>query len=211
MQIVSHRGLWATDAEKNSMMAFHAAWKLGFGIETDIRDLSGGLVISHDPPQGKSLKVQDFFEAYKQSGKGTALALNVKSDGLQLLLLEALRKFEVDNYFVFDMSVPDMLSYAAHNMRYFTRQSEYELDPCCYEAADGVWIDAFQQDWRSVDFIASHLEAGKKVCLVSSELHHRPYHEFWKRLKSAAFESVNSVLLCTDHPSEAKDYFYGED
>ena len=48
--ILAHRGLWFCEEEKNSSNALFKALDLGFGIETDVRDLCGELIISHDPP-----------------------------------------------------------------------------------------------------------------------------------------------------------------
>jgi glycerophosphoryl diester phosphodiesterase len=49
-RILAHRGYWLEPGEKNSLSAFRRAFEGGFGIETDIRDLDGELVVSHDPP-----------------------------------------------------------------------------------------------------------------------------------------------------------------
>ncbi|SQK72416.1 Uncharacterised protein [Tatumella ptyseos] len=37
MQILSHRGLWTTAEEKNSLQAFCQSFSAGFGTETDVR------------------------------------------------------------------------------------------------------------------------------------------------------------------------------
>ena len=50
MKILSHRGYWNNLTEKNSKSAFRRSFQLGFGTETDVRDLNGELVISHDMP-----------------------------------------------------------------------------------------------------------------------------------------------------------------
>ena len=47
--ILAHRGLWQNVAAKNSISSIKLALVNGFGLETDIRDLDGELVISHDP------------------------------------------------------------------------------------------------------------------------------------------------------------------
>ncbi len=50
MQVISHRGYWKSAAEKNTTTAFARSFALGYGTETDVRDLNGELVISHDMP-----------------------------------------------------------------------------------------------------------------------------------------------------------------
>ena len=54
MKILAHRGFWADEEEKNTLSAFGKAFDSGFGIETDIRDRNGELVISHNPPDTSS-------------------------------------------------------------------------------------------------------------------------------------------------------------
>ena len=49
MKILSHRGYWKEEKEKNTIDAVRKAFDHGFGIESDIRDLDGKLVISHNP------------------------------------------------------------------------------------------------------------------------------------------------------------------
>ena len=210
MRILSHRGYWQTPEEKNSEVAFQRSFELGFGTETDIRDARGQLVISHDLPNGQSLSLECFCTLYKQYGAGLPLALNIKADGLQALLKDTLAQFDITNYFVFDMSVPDTRAYLAKDMQVFTRQSEYEPIPPFYSQAVGVWIDCFEGEWIASQTIREHLLAGKEVCLVSPELHHRPYEAFWNLLQTEAFPSERGLMLCTDFPEVARRFFYGE-
>ena len=48
MKILAHRGAWNTSDEKNTVLAIKRAFCHGWGIETDVRDYCGKLVISHD-------------------------------------------------------------------------------------------------------------------------------------------------------------------
>ena len=48
MYILSHRGFWLSPNEKNLEIAFRRSFEAGFGVETDIRDYQGRLVIAHD-------------------------------------------------------------------------------------------------------------------------------------------------------------------
>ena len=66
IEVISHRGLWKKLEEQNTIEAFYDSLEAGFGIETDIRDNCGDLVISHDiPTQTNSiLTVDDFFNLY---------------------------------------------------------------------------------------------------------------------------------------------------
>ncbi len=50
MRLFFHRMFWDNHSHKNFRLALISALDLGFGIETDICDFDGRLVISHDPP-----------------------------------------------------------------------------------------------------------------------------------------------------------------
>ena len=119
MIILAHRGLWETPVDKNTRAALRRALAEGFGIETDIRDFDGRLVISHDPPRAEAMHLDDFLDDYVQSGGLGLLALNIKADGLQPALAEALadRRIGPDRYFVFDMAVPDALGSTANYLK----------------------------------------------------------------------------------------------
>lgn len=208
MVILSHRGYWKTEKEKNTKAAFIRSFDLGLGAELDVRDYYGRLVVSHDVPDSSSLNFEHFLEIYCNSGKGVLLAFNIKSDGLQDLILSSLNEYSVENYFVFDMSIPDALGYLNAGLKTFTRESEYETQLSYYEQADGVWMDEFNNKWITEQRILNHYSNGKKVCIVSPELHSRNHLERWRDYK-AMNESMDmsAIILCTDFPEEARIYF----
>lgn len=212
MKILSHRGYWKRVDEKNTKIAFERSFQLGFGTETDIRDLNGELVISHDPPtiDCQYLTVADFFKIYKIWGDGLQLALNIKSDGLQRKLMQLIIDFNITNYFVFDMSIPDTIGFIKNNTKFFTRQSEYEIDPAFYTQADGVWLDEFNGHWIDDEVIQKHIKNGKKVCIVSPELHKRSYNIEWDNYKNIFLkDSEHKISICTDLPEKA-NFFLNE-
>lgn len=209
MKVLSHRGLWRNENEKNTAIAFSRSFDLGFGTETDVRDYCGELVISHDIANSGCMSFGDFLKLYTSYSKNLPLALNVKADGLQQMLLMELNKYEVSNYFVFDMSVPDGLACLKAGLRTFTRQSEYELNPPFYEFAQGVWIDEFTDHWVDEATISTHLINRKKICLVSPELHNRSMQLEWQHYKRICdgLEDGNNIMICTDLPEEAERIF----
>ena len=208
MIILSHRGFWRTRKEMNSPEAFRRSFEDGFGTETDVRDLDGRLVISHDVARRGCLAFRDFLKLYLRWGRGLPLALNIKADGLQTLLKAALGKHGVRNYFFFDMSVPDMRHYLRHRLGVFTRQSEYEREPALYRKAFGVWLDEFESHWITERDIRRHRRAGKRVCIVSPELHGRSYLREWKHYRAMERGTgIRDLMLCTDYPEEARAFF----
>jgi hypothetical protein len=207
VQILSHRGQWLHSDERNSREAFTRSFRHGFGTETDVRDMVGHAVISHDPPTGHVQTMEEFLELHGRIGPSLTLALNVKSDGLQDLIAEAIRRHKVRDYFLFDMSIPDMLGYLKRGLRCFTRQSDIEPDPALYEECEGVWIDTMRNEWLLRDYVLKPISDGKRAAIVSPELHGRPHLPFWEKLAAWGICGEERLLLCTDYPEEAKAFF----
>ncbi len=205
---LSHRGLWKTQTQQNSLAAFKHSFEQGFGCELDIRTQNGQLVISHDVPMQPCLTLEELFQTYQQLQCNLPIAINIKADGLQQLLKEQIEKYSIINYFVFDMSIPDTLGYQKNKLKYFTRHSEYEPQPAFYEQADGVWLDCFNSDWWTAEDVEKHLQHNKFVVLVSPELHKREYQQAWDTWRTIERElNTDKLMLCTDFPQQAQEFF----
>ena len=208
MIVLSHRGYWKEILEKNLLIAFERSFSLGFGTETDIRDYKGELVISHDIADEKCISVKEIFEIYNKYANTLPLALNIKADGLQVKLKELLEEYKIENYFVFDMSVPDGLGYIKQDIKTFTRESEYEKIPSFYGEAYGIWLDEFQGHWINKEVIENHIKNNKQICIVSPDLHKREYKKEWQHYKEIEKElGIDNLMICTDYPEEAKEFF----
>jgi len=207
MIILSHRGFWRIPAEKNTSEAFVHSFAQGFGTETDLRDLNGTLVVAHDPPDACAITAEVMFELHARHDSNLPLALNIKCDGLQPLLAPLLARFAPRDAFVFDMAVPDMLGWLRAGVPVFTRHSDIEPDPVLLAESAGVWLDGFQSDWWDADVIRRYLDAGKRVCVVSPELHGRACRPVWDALAATDLPQAEGLLLCTDFPADAKELF----
>lgn len=211
MRILCHRGLWATRAEQNTLDAIRAAWKQGWGVETDVRDLDGELVVSHDPPTGGTLPFRELIEAWVADGSGTTLALNIKADGLAPLVAAATVGVDMSDHFVFDMSVPDQLSWTAPGppaVPVYTRWSDIERQPILDQQTSGIWLDAFHDDgWWSAEQLLQHLALGLAVAIVSPELHGRRPDPVWERLRALGLHTHPGLSVCTDEPELAERFF----
>ena len=210
MIALSHRGYWKTPDERNTLAAFERSFLKGFGTETDVRDNAGKLVISHDPPAGDEITFDEFLGLHRRFEMNLPLALNIKADGLQSLMARALAQYRPSNYFVFDMSIPDTAAWIRAEIPVFVRHSDIERQPCFYEAAAGIWMDGIESDWITDRNILAHLDAGKRVCIVSPELHGRAPEQFWTRLAVSNCRDSDGLMLCTDRPSEAQ-HLIGEE
>lgn len=202
MRILSHRGYWKQPAERNSLAAFERSFGLGFGTETDVRDLAGELVISHDMPTGSPMRLADFLSLVCDAA--LPLAINIKADGLAQELAREFAGRGLD-WFAFDMSVPDLRMHLNAGNPVFVRMSEVEREPGWIEEAQGVWLDSFGREWYDAALVASLLGAGKRVCVVSPELHRREHTALWNML--APLARHESLMLCTDFPELAQDFF----
>lgn len=198
--ILAHRGYWKKEEEKNTKEAFKRAFDCGFGIETDLRDIKGEIVISHDMPKGNEMTFEEVLVLL--DGRNLPLALNIKADGMAFKIKKLLEKYNHTNYFTFDMSIPEMVVQHKMGLNVFTGISDIVPNPIMYKEVQGVWLDCFYSDWFSKKEIKEILDAGKKVCIVSPDLHKREYKNVW-----AKYKDVKGIMLCTDFPDEAKEYF----
>lgn len=207
MEPLAHRGLWVTPDQRNTLAAFGDAFARGCGAELDVRDLAGELVVSHDPPAPGAPPFADLVALWREAGCPGALAINVKADGLEAMVAAALGGTDPARSFVFDMSVPDTLRYAGAGIPYFTRHSDVEPDPALYDDAAGVWLDDFRGGFVAERVIAGHLAAGKRVAVVSPELHGRDHLAAWDEWRTWDVWGPGGALLCTDHPTKAQEVF----
>lgn len=211
--ILAHRGYWCEDAPKNSFEAFKIALKSGFGIETDFRDCNGEIVVSHDPPEGDVMTARALFELYAELGADGRVAINIKADGLQdkLTALLSDTQFQLQNCFVFDMSMPDALGYIVNKFPSYTRISEYECAAPFVDLSSGVWVDNFTGRFDQVAAAERLLSEGNRVCIVSSELHKRDHNSLWNEIAEASIHKNLSFELCTDFPDAAYRFFSNYD
>jgi hypothetical protein len=214
MMILAHRGWWHAAGERNTLDAFDRAFTAGHGVELDVRDLNGTLVISHDPPTTGALAFEHALEYYVRRGAPGRLAVNIKADGLCPAIEPMLAAYGVTrNAFVFDASVPDLRAYIETDIAVFTRFSEAEPSPSFYDRCEGVWVDSFTEAPASITRAIDDLGRGKHVALVSPELHKRPHLAVWNAwsmaLRQAARDglSLRRLMLCTDLPDEAERSF----
>ena len=203
MKILSHRGHWREPGEKNSPVAFMRSLELRFGLETDVRDCAGRLVISHDMPRGSEVCFDHLISLFHDAG--LTLAINVKADGMAAPLKSALASYNIESWFAFDMSIPDMRTYLDEELPVFARVSDVERQPAWIDEVAGIWLDSFKVDHYDVRRIYEFLDVGKQVCVVSPELHGWSHDPLWAAIQPLADQP--GLMLCTDFPDEARAFF----
>lgn len=203
MNVLAHHGYWKTADERNSVAAFARSFALGFGAATDVRDSLGQLVIAHDLPLGGDMELEAFLHLARR--RGLPLALNIRSAGLAAGLAHAMRGYQGE-WFAYDMAVPDLRAHLAAGNPVYTRLSDIEPRPACLDACTGVWLDSFEGQWYGRTVIEDLLARGKRVCVVSPELHGRDPSALWASLRRLAAHP--DLALCTDQPELAMQHFH---
>ena len=205
MIILSHRGYWKHPGEKNTRQSFVRSFDMGYGTETDVRDCAGKLVISHDMPCGTEMLFEEVLQI--MDGRNLPLAIKIKADGLGESIGALLDKYNHTNVFTFDMSIPDMVVQLRLGLPVFTGYSDILPTPVLLEKSHGVWLDCFNSDWYDAHLVDELIEKGKKVCVVSADLHKRSVSAQWNTLKKCKPHS-DCLMLCTDTPEAATEFFH---
>lgn len=196
--IYAHRGIWDSSSEMNSKRAIDAAKAGGFSIETDIRDFSQTIVISHDP-----VVCENRLTLNQVLDSQYSFALNIKSDGLLKLLEPFHDLIKNSNSFLFDGSIPEMIKYKNSGLPYALRLSEYEKTLSWN--ADVIWVDGFHSDWWLDSPSIEVILQTKKVVLVSPEIHGRDYRRTWDWILEKRNLGHENLCICTDFAQELKD------
>ncbi|MEY4616731.1 MAG: hypothetical protein RJB66_1691 [Pseudomonadota bacterium] len=205
IEILAHRGYWLNPSEKNTSIAFRRAIDAGFGIETDFRDFNEQLFLAHNVCDNR-IPADNFFDLVRD--RKLKIAINIKSCGLVELLKPYLESI---NCFIFDCSIPDLMSYIQCGVPVFWRLSEYEkVEPAILPKIAGFWVDQFHKTWFSESDLDALLGYQKQICIVSPELHGRSHLECWHMLKDFLKKKEDSspqIIICTDLPAQCREYF----
>lgn len=187
MEFISHRVNKKDDLKKLSHK---------FGVEIDLRDdLSGRIYMEHDP-----FKDGQDFEDYLKEYKHGTMILNVKSERIELKILELLKKYNVSKYFFLDSTFPMIKLLSDQNEKNIAlRFSEYEgIDTLkvMQGKVDWVWVDCFTKlplDNKTYNEIKN---MGYKLCLVSPELQGQSekIEQYAKQIKD---EGIVFDAICT--------------
>lgn len=205
-RILAHRGYLDNGDQPNSLLAFLGAAERNLGIELDIRDQFGRVVVSHDPASRDEITLEETLALLRESAFSGVLALNVKAEGLLNLIGDCLATLRTFDYFFFDMSVPETRKYLLSGLRVAFRWSEFEsLQPnLLRQATDSrvkVWLDCFESDWWLQMAAEQVFQPNLDVFVVSPELHGRDRWPVWERLANLTHSGFE-YGLCTDFPDD---------
>ena len=115
----------------------------GYGVELDLRDnVDGRIYINHDP----FILGEDFEEYLKEYNHGIII-LNIKSERIELKVLELIQKYNVKEYFFLDSSFPMIKLLSDKGEKNIAlRYSEYEgIDTLekMKGKVEWIWVDCF--------------------------------------------------------------------
>jgi hypothetical protein len=171
---------------------------VNYGVEIDIRSRGNSLIVGHDP-----FVHAEFLEDWLQYYSHNQLILNVKEEGLEENILKLMKKYNINNYFFLDLSVPSLVRNAkSGHKKSAVRFSEYEpIETAIFFSGllEWIWVDSFNSSY-------DHLHKLKglnsyKFCLVSPELHGRTKKEEIMSLASKIKElGLNFDAICTKDP-----------
>jgi hypothetical protein len=138
------------------------------GVELDLRSKGDDIIIHHDPfCDGE--KLDEYLTHFNHS----FIILNTKEEGLELRLLELMKRHNIENFFFLDLSMPFLIKTMNQGISNIAvRFSHYEPIEFVRKfkgKVDWVWIDYFDSLPLNQDNY-DELKAHFKLCLVSPEL-----------------------------------------
>ena len=200
MHIIAHRGYWKTAAEQNTLAGFRRAFELGYGIETDVRDCLGKIVISHPLPMGNELLLDEVLTLHQELNKNLPLALHLNACGLGNSIQNKVQHYPDSNIFCFGNPLPD-LKYCVKNLslNVFTVGSDICPVYPFFKEVKGIWLDSFMVPYNKT-LIQNLINQGKEVCIVGEDLYGRNNDDLLKQLIQMNLIDNDHLMICTNQP-----------
>lgn len=143
-----------------------------FGVEVDLRDYDGQIVVQHDP-----LKGGENFKEYLRHYHHRFIILNVKCEGIEDEVLHLVADRGIADFFLLDLSFPALFKLIRKGeKRIAVRFSEIEPIEACLALAglvEWAWIDCFT-DFPVMGEYRDQFLSKFRTCLVSPEMQGRP-------------------------------------
>ena len=167
-----------------------------YGVELDLRDnLDGTIYIQHNP-----FEIGEDFEEYLKAYHHGTMILNVKSERIELKILDLMKKYGVSDYFFLDSSFPMIYLLSKQGeSRIALRVSELEgIDTARNMAGkvSWIWVDCFTKIPIGRKEYNELKKLGYKLCFVSPELEGRDEDiEAYKKILET--EGMEMDAICT--------------
>ncbi len=170
-------------------------FRVADGIEFDVRDSDGKIIVTHDPFTTGQL-FEDFL-FYCDPSK--FYIVNIKSEGIEYRILELLKEHSIQNFFFLDCSIPMMVKLGKqYTNKLAVRFSEYESIETVKKMAslvEWVWVDTFTKIPLTQEQQEELHQLGLKLCFVSPELQGQPnkVNEYIQELHN---KQINLDAVC---------------
>lgn len=171
-----------------------------YGIEMDVRSHGDDLVVVHDP-----FLPGERFDDWLTGFQHRTLILNVKEEGLEQRLIEAMTARGIEDYFFLDQSFPFLVKWAKAGVtKSAVRVSEYESIETALALAgqvEWIWVDCFTRFPLTSADAGRLTSAGFKLCVVSPELQGRAAEtEIPGLCRLLAERDIQPAAVCTKRP-----------
>lgn len=167
-----------------------------YGIEFDVREGPIDVVVTHDPWTYGPL-LSDFLAACHHA----FYIVNIKCEGIEDRVLELLRTYGIDTFFLLDCSFPSIVRLSRlGEHRTAIRVSEYEgLDTAVAMAgrSEWIWLDVFSRIPIGAEDCKRLQSLGYKICLVSPELQKQP-----EKIAEYGWITQHVDAICTKVPTQ---------
>ena len=155
-----------------------------YGVEIDLRDnVDGTIYINHDP----FILGENFEDYLKEYNHGTMI-LNIKSERIELKILELLKKYNIKNYFFLDSSFP--------MIKLLSDKGEIDTLEKMQGKVNWVWVDCFTKLPINNEIYKKIKDMGYKLCLVSPELQGQA-EKLELYIKQINKEKIEFDAICT--------------
>ena len=199
LEIFAHRAL--LNGIENSVKSIPFYKKLGVGIELDVRYGNNGVYISHDPVENGDL----FEDVCKTcSNSKIRMALHIKEPKATIKVIELLKKYSVDNYFLFN----------TENFKFLGIVDDGKIATYLSQKQDEVkekilWCDEIQSKWYTKKIIAKLHKKNKILYGMSLEVvktcNESEIFMEWDRLINLGIDGI-----CTKYPEKLMKFVKGD-
>lgn len=142
-----------------------------YGVEIDLRDTNGRIIVQHEP-FSKGPTLEEYLKVYNHR----FLVLNVKSAGLEEIILRTVLHRGLKDFFFLDLPCPAVINLIRQGERRIAlRYSEFEPGAACLALKGKVrwiWVDCFNR-YPAADAGYKKLLKFFNICLVAPELQGR--------------------------------------
>jgi len=173
------------------------------GIELDVRDSGGHLLVTHDP----FVRLEDsiLLKEFLQYVGKRFLIVNIKSEGIECAVLSLLQQFSIQDFFLLDCSFPMIVKLAKKGeKRIAVRYSEYESLETVLSLEgkiSWIWVDCFTRFVLDKKVEEQLHDVGFKLCIVSPELQQQPgkVYEYFQIIQN---QKIKIDAVCSKYTNK---------